>query len=130
LIHINILYFHFNPIQLTTATNRRIQQKYIPTPPVGSSDAEIQLKKDVQRQNMLDRMTESEDRINARRNYREQAQLIKERELEEALARSQQEKQAKQSQREQEERLASELERFKLDQLRDAKMRQQLRESR
>lgn len=102
----------------------------MPTPPVGASEAEIQLKKDVQRQNMLDRMVESEDRVNARRTYRQQALVERERELEASLIRTEEEKQARQEARLQEERLASELQRFKLDQLRDAKMRQQLRESR
>lgn len=107
-----------------------MQHKYTPTPAVGTSQAEIDLRKDVQRANMLDRMVESEDRVNARRTYRIQAQAEKEREIEESLQRAQSEQYARKQVREQEERLAQELERYKLDQLRDVKMRQQLRESR
>jgi hypothetical protein len=56
--------------------------------------------------------------------------MNREREIEESLQRAEREKQMRQEAHEQEERLARELERYKLDQLRDAKMRQQLRESR
>lgn len=102
----------------------------MPTPPIGASDAEIQLRKDVERQNKLDRMFESEDRINAKRNFREQTKISREREIEESLYRAQVEKANKLQVKEQEESLAVELERYKLDILRDSKMRQQLRESR
>jgi hypothetical protein len=119
-----------NIFKLTTSTNRRIQQKFVPTPPIGSTEKEKELKKDMQRQHMLDRIAESEDRAQAKREYRHQAHINREREIEESLQRAEREKQMRQEAHEQEERLARELERYKLDQLRDAKMRQQLRESR
>lgn len=102
----------------------------MPTPPVGTSSAEIQLKRDMQRQNMLDRVFESEERAEAKRNFKEQIRITRERDMEEKLRRAEEEKVLRQQAYEQEERLASELERFKLDQLRDTKMRQQLRETR
>ena len=87
------------------------------------------MKRDLQRANMLDRIAQSDEKVSVKRNYRTQALLNKEREIEESLLRAEQEKAAKQAIKEQEERLATELERYKLDQLRDTKMRQQLRET-
>ena len=115
-----------------TATNRRFQQKqnYVPTPPIGSSVAELQLKQDQRRQNMLDFVVESEEKTAAKRVYRQQVLLNRELEMEQSMQRAADEKQARQEAHEQEVRLAAELERFKLDQLKDSKLRQQLRESR
>ncbi|CAF0708426.1 unnamed protein product [Brachionus calyciflorus] len=114
---------------LTTATNRRIQQKFIPTPPAGSSEAELQLRKDVIRQNNLDRMYESEDKVNAKRIYREQERIRREREIEESLLKAETDRAMKLETKHREETLAQELERYKLDLLRETKMRQQLRET-
>ena len=79
---------------------------------------------------MLDYVFESEEKSAAKRAYRQQYQIEREREIEESLRRNHEEKIAKKQAMEQEERLALELERNKLEQLRDAKMRQQLRETR
>jgi hypothetical protein len=81
----------------------------------------------MQRQHMLDRVFESEEKSQLKREYRQQTRIAKELEIEQSLQRAQEEKLQKQRAMEQEERLAVELERFKLEQLRDAKMRQQLR---
>ena len=116
--------------KLTTSTGRRLQQKFVPTPPVGTSQAEIQLKRDMQRQNMLDRVFESEEKAEAKRNFKEHMRIAREHEMEEKLRRAEEEKVLRQQAYEQEERLATELERYKMDQLRDTKMRQQLRETR
>lgn len=113
-----------------TTTGRSASQKYKPTPPVGSSQAEVDLRLAMQRQNMLDRLTESEEKVQARREYRQQALLDRERQIEESLRRTETERIARKEAREQEERLAAELQRLKADQLRDTKMRQQLKESR
>ncbi len=102
----------------------------MPSEPIGTSQAEMQLKKDLQRQHMLDRVFESEEKSKIKRENREQARINREREMEEALARSEMEKLHKKQVLEQEERLAIELERHKLEQLRDTKMRQQLRATR
>jgi hypothetical protein len=102
----------------------------VPSEPIGTSQAEIQLKKDLQRQNMLDRVFESEEKSKIKREYREQARIERERQLEESLARAEYEKLQKKQALEQEERLAIELERYKLEQTRDTKMRQQLRATR
>ncbi len=102
----------------------------MPTPPVGTSPAEVQVKRDLQRQNMLDRVFESEERAEAKRNFKQQIRINRELEMEESIRRAEADKALRQQEYEQEERLASELERFKLDQLRDTKMRQQLRETR
>jgi hypothetical protein len=102
----------------------------VPTPPVGTSPAEVQVKRDLQRQNMLDRVFESEERAEAKRNFKQQIRINRELEMEESIRRAEADKALRQQEYEQEERLASELERFKLDQLRDTKMRQQLRETR
>jgi hypothetical protein len=75
-------------------------------------------------------MSQSEEKVIAKRNYRIQEQVNKEKEIEESLIRAQGERIFKQQARDQEEKLATELERFKIEQLRDAKMRQQLRETR
>jgi hypothetical protein len=126
--------FKFSKIKhtsTTTATNRRIsQQNYVPSPPVGHSQGEIQLKKDLQRQHMLDYVFESEERSAAKRAFRQQTLLEQEKQMEESMRRAHDEKQARTKALEQEEKLAMELERHKLEQLRDAKMRQQLRETR
>lgn len=84
----------------------------------------------MQRQAMLDRLAQSEERVQAKRAYREQALIDREREIEESLRRAESERVARVEKRDQEERLATELERIKIEQMRDAKMRQQLRESR
>jgi hypothetical protein len=97
---------------------------------VGTSPAEVQVKRDLQRQNMLDRVFESEERAEAKRNFKQQIRINRELEMEESIRRAEADKALRQQEYEQEERLASELERFKLDQLRDTKMRQQLRETR
>lgn len=102
----------------------------MPTPPIGTSPAEMQVKRDLQRQNMLDRVFESEEKSEAKRNFKQQIRMNREREIEESLIRAENDKTMRQQAYEQEERLANELERFKTDQLRDTKMRQQLRESR
>ena len=102
----------------------------MPTPPIGTSAAEMQVKRDLQRQNMLDRVFESEEKSEAKRNFKHQIRMNREREIEESLIRAENDKTMRQQAYEQEERLANELERFKTDQLRDTKMRQQLRESR
>lgn len=99
-------------------------------PPVGFADNEIQLKRDQQRQNMLDRVYESEEKAAIKRSYRQQEQLKREKEIEESLRRAETDRLMKQQAVQQEERLANELERYKLEQLRDTKMRQQLRETR
>ena len=57
----------------------------MPTPPAGSSEAELQLRKDIIRQNNLDRIYESEDKVNAKRVFREQERIRREREIEESL---------------------------------------------
>ena len=97
---------------------------------MGTSPAEVQVKRDLQRQNMLDRVFESEERSEAKRNFKQQIRINRELEMEQSLRRAETDKAIRQEQYAQEERLASELERFKLDQLRDTKMRQQLRETR
>lgn len=102
----------------------------MPTPPIGTSAAEMQVKRDLQRQNMLDRVFESEEKSEAKRNFKQHIRMNREREIEESLIRAENDKTMRQQAYEQEERLANELERFKTDQLRDTKMRQQLRESR
>ena len=79
---------------------------------------------------MLDRVFESEEKAAIKRSYRQQTLMEKERQMEEALIRNETERVMKQQAREQEERLAAELERYKIEQLRDNKMRQQLRETR
>jgi hypothetical protein len=116
--------------KLSTSTNRR----QIGTNPLipGSSkkDHDLKLKKDIQHQNMLDRISQSEEKVSAKRNYRQQAQINREREIEESFIRAHNDKLIKQQTLEQEEKLASELERYKIEQLRDSKMRQQLRETR
>ena len=114
--------------KLTTATTRRFQQKN--APPVGSSEIEIQLKRDQQRQSMLDRVFESEEKCALKRAYRQQETIRREQEIEDSLRRAETDRIAKQQALQQEERLANELERYKLEQLRDVKMRQQLRETR
>ena len=79
---------------------------------------------------MLDYVFESEEKSAAKRAYRQQNLIDKERQMEESMIRAHEEKVSRQQALEQEEKLALELERHKLDQLRDAKMRQQLRETR
>lgn len=111
-----------------SGTQRR--DRHQPSAPVGSSQAEIELKIAQQRQNMLNRLEESEERVRARRAYREQTLAEREREIEESLRRSERERAERKATQEQEERLAAELERYKAEQLRDVKMRQQLRETR
>lgn len=113
-----------------TATNRRMnQQNYVPSPPAGNSQSELQLKKDLKQQHMLDYVFESEEKSAIKRAYRQQNLIDKEREMEYSLRQAQEDKIGKMQALEQEERLAQELERHKLEQLRDAKMRQQLRET-
>ena len=128
---IDLFICKFSKLKHNTATNRRIsQQNYVPSPPVGHSQGEIQLKKDLQRQHMLDYVFESEERSAAKRTFRQQTLIEQERQMEESMRRAHDEKQARTQALEQEEKLAMELERHKLEQLRDAKMRQQLRETR
>ena len=86
--------------------------------------------KDVQRQNMLDRMSQCEDTSAIKRSYREEALRRQEQELQESILRAQTDKVLRQQAYDQEQRLALELERVKLDKLKDEKMRQQLRETR
>lgn len=114
---------------MTTATNRRMQQKFVPTPPSGASENEIQLRKDIIRQNNLDRMYESEDKVNAKRMHREQERIRREREIEESLLKAETDRALKLETKRREESLAEELEKYKLDVLRENKMRQQLRET-
>ncbi len=102
----------------------------MPTPPIGSSVPELQLKQDQRRQNMLDYIVESEEKTEAKRIFKQQAKMNREREIEESLQRAANEKLMRQEEHDQELRLATELERFKLEQLKDNKLRQQLRESR
>jgi hypothetical protein len=102
----------------------------VPTPPAGHSQGEMQLKKDLQRQHMLDYVFESEEKSAAKRAFRQQTLIDQERQREESMIRAYAEKEARQQALAQEEKLAVELERNKLEQLRDAKMRQQLRETR
>jgi hypothetical protein len=102
----------------------------VPTPPIGSSVPELQLKQDQRRQNMLDYIVESEEKTEAKRIFKQQAKMNREREIEESLQRAANEKLMRQEEHDQELRLATELERFKLEQLKDNKLRQQLRESR
>jgi hypothetical protein len=83
----------------------------------------------MQRQNMLERMYEGEGKAELKRNYRVQYQLEKEREIEEKLRRDAADKAYKDRVKADEERLATELQRHKLNELRDTKMRQQLRET-
>jgi len=64
-----------------------------------------------------------------KRVYRQQALLNKERDVEDSIQRSQMEKAMRQEAHDQEMRLANELERLKLEQLKDSKLRQQLRDS-
>ena len=78
---------------------------------------------------MLDYVVESEEKTQAKRAFRAQAVLNKEREFEEKLIREQLDKQIREEKHQQELRLANELERLKLEQLKDSKLRQQLRES-
>ncbi len=83
----------------------------------------------MRRQHMLDYVVESEEKTQAKRAFRAQAVLNKEREFEEKLIREQLDKQIREEKHQQELRLANELERLKLEQLKDSKLRQQLRES-
>lgn len=101
----------------------------MPTPPSGSSEAEIQLRKDIIRQNNLDRIYESEDKVNAKRIFREHERIRREREIEESLLKAETERAVQLENKQREESLAKELERYKLDLLRETKMRQQLRET-
>lgn len=119
---------------MQTATNNRFRQvqrggPYVHEPPIGTSPAEQQLKKDQRHQNMLDFVVESEEKTAAKRVFRQQALLNKEREIEENILRNEQAKSMRDEAHEQEMRLANELERLKLEQLKDSKLRQQLRES-
>ena len=75
----------------------------MPTVPIGTSPAEIQLKKDQQRQNMLDRVFESEEKSEAKRNYKQQIRINREHEIEETLRRTEAEKQMRKEQYAQEE---------------------------
>lgn len=97
---------------------------------MGSSQAEIELRVASQRQNMLNRLEESEAKVHSKRMYKQQALIDREREIEESLRRTESERIARREKSEHEERLAQELERYKSEQMRDAKMRQQLRETR
>jgi hypothetical protein len=72
-------------------------------------------------------MQEFEAKAANKRNLREQARAERDRAMEEAIIRAQCEKKLAVEARSQEERLAMELERIKLDKLRDEKMRQQIR---
>ncbi|CAF4626965.1 unnamed protein product [Rotaria sp. Silwood1] len=64
-----------------------------------------------------------------KRNIREYARVERDRAMEEAIIQAQSEKQLAAEARSQEERLATELERIKLEKIRDEKMRQQIRET-
>lgn len=72
-------------------------------------------------------MQEFEAKAANKRHVREQARIERDRAMEEAIIRAQCEKKLAAEARSQEERLAAELERVKLDKLRDEKMRQQIR---
>lgn len=72
-------------------------------------------------------MQELEVRAANKRYIREQTRADRDRAMEEAIIRAQNEKRVAAESRGQEERLAMELERIKLDKLRDGKMRQQIR---
>jgi hypothetical protein len=63
---------------------------------------------------MLDRMAQSEESASVKRSLRQQAELNREREIEQSIQRSQQEKLIKQQIQDQEERLAQELEKYKV----------------
>lgn len=115
---------------MSTATGRRLNQATILQPDRSGPDAKTRLLKDMQRQNMLDKMAETEDKATVKRAFREQAHLSREQQIQESLIRAETDKIMRTQVYEQEERLARELERIKLDQMRDEKMRQQLRENR
>ena len=72
-------------------------------------------------------MREIEANAGNKRLLREQARADRDRATEEAIIRAQTEKKLASEARSQEERLAMELERVKLEKLRDQKMRQQIR---
>jgi hypothetical protein len=72
-------------------------------------------------------MQEFEAKAVNKRHIRELARVERDRAMEEAIIRAQAEKQLASEARSQEERLATELERIKLDKLRDEKTRQQIR---
>ena len=64
----------------------------MPTPPVGTSPAEVQVKRDLQRQNMLDRVFESEERAEAKRNFKQQIRINRELEMVESIRRAEADK--------------------------------------
>ncbi len=72
-------------------------------------------------------MQEFETKAANKRHIRELARVERDRALEQALIQAQSEKKLAAEARSQEERLAMELERIKLDKLRDYKMRQHIR---
>ncbi|UJR33162.1 hypothetical protein I4U23_020618 [Adineta vaga] len=74
-------------------------------------------------------MQDFEAKAANKRYIREQARVDRDRAMEEGIIRTQNEKRLASESRGQEERLAKELERIKLDKLRDEKMRQQIRET-
>jgi hypothetical protein len=84
----------------------------------------------MKRQNMLDYMTQTEEKASIKRSLREDALRAQEEDTHNAIINAQAEKVMRKKAYDQEERLALELERVKLDKLRDEKMRQQIRESR
>ena len=97
--------------------------------PSGLSD-KARLAQDVKRQNMLDLLSETEEKSALKRQYRQEAAKNREMEIQESIIRAQTDKLLRQQAMEQEDRLAKELERLKLEKLKDQKMRQQLRETR
>jgi hypothetical protein len=112
-----------------TATGRRLNHNSILEPDRNGPDAKARLFKDVQRQNMLDKMSECEETSALKRSYREQATRQREQEINDSIIRAQTDKLLRQQAYEQEEKLARELERIKLEKLRDEKMRQQLKQT-
>lgn len=113
----------------STSTGRRLNQTTITMPdPSGLSD-KARLTQEVKRQNMLDLLSETEEKSALKRQYRQEAAKNREIEIQESIIRAQTDKVLRQQAMEQEERLAKELERLKLEKLKDQKMRQQLRET-
>ncbi|XP_060559963.1 meiosis-specific nuclear structural protein 1-like [Ruditapes philippinarum] len=81
------------------------------------------------REKMLESNMNREERLDSKRFLRTQMQEHKEREMGETILKAQRDRIQREEQMAQEERLAQELERRKLDGIRDEKMRQQIRET-
>ncbi|WAR11219.1 MNS1-like protein [Mya arenaria] len=85
--------------------------------------------KNLSREKMLESNMNREGRLEDKRFIRTQMQEQKERDMEETIFKAQRDRLQREEQMAQEERLATELERRKLDSIRDEKMRQQIRET-